>query len=141
MAYADFNDYTTKYYGNAIDVDAFPRLAARASVFLDACTMGRAKASPDMPELKMACCALAEQYQMLEAAEMTARKSLLAAADSQEQEMSSETVGDWARSYRSGGESAAAALKATQNSQATLIETARMYLGNTGLLLARGYHA
>lgn len=141
MSYADFVFYSNEYYGRAINAEDFPRLAARASAFLDYCTMNRAKSCPDMPELKMACCALAEQYQAIETAQYAAQKSLSVSAETTGAEVSSETVGSWSKSYRSGGESASAALKSTQNSQEALYETARMYLGSTGLLRARGYHA
>ena len=141
MAYADFCFYANEYYGQTVDEFAFPRLAIRASSFLDYCTMGRAKSYPDMQELKMACCALVEQYQIIEQAEAMVRKSLAASLENTGAEVSSETVGSWSRSYRSGGESASATLKAAQNSQEALYEIARMYLGNTGLLRARGYHA
>lgn len=141
MAYADFCFYANEYYGKTVDEFAFPRLAIRASSFLDYCTMGRAKSYPDMRELKMACCALVEQYQIIEQAEAMVRKSLAASLENTGAEVSSETVGSWSRSYRSGGESASAVLKATQNSQDALYEIVRMYLGNTGLLRAKGYHA
>lgn len=141
MAYANFDFYKNEYYGKAISQDDFPRLSIRASSFLDYCTMGRAKAHADMYELKMACCALADQYQSIETAQMSAQKSLEASLNSVGGEVSSETVGSWSKSFRSGGESASAALKATQNSQASLLDTVRMYLGSTGLLRARGYRA
>lgn len=141
MSYADFDFYSNEYYGRAVNAEDFPRLAARASAFLDYCTMNRAKSYQDLPELKMACCALADQYLAIETAQYAAQKSLSASAETTGAEVSSETVGSWSKSYRSGGESASSALKATLNSQSALIETARMYMGHTGLLQARGYYA
>lgn len=141
MSYADYGFYVSEYCGESIDGSNFPRLSLRASAYLDSCTMGRAKKHPDMYELKMACCAIAEQYQAIEAAQISAQKSLNAALGSEGKEVSSETVGSWSRSYRSAGESAASALGAVKNSQSDLSEIVRMYLGSTGLLKVRGYRA
>lgn len=134
MAYADFDFYANEYYGQAVDEIAFHHLAIRASSYLDYYTQGRAAKNPDLRELKMACCALAEQYQVIEQAQALANKNLSAAMESDGGEVQSETVGSWSKSYRSGGESAGAAASAAANAQASLAEVARQYLAGTGLL-------
>lgn len=138
MSYADYEFYSGEYFGRAISEADFPHLSMRASAFLDYYTQGRAKAHPDMPELKMACCALAEQYQLIDAAQELANKSIAASIESDSGEVQSETVGSWSKSYRSGGDSAASALSATANAQASLSAIARQYLSGTGLLYRGG---
>lgn len=134
MAYADYEFYATEYMGTAIKDADFPRLALRASSFLDYYTQGRAAENVGLDALKMACCALAERYQAIEAAQKLADKTLTAAANAGGAELQSETVGSWSKSYRSGGDSAAAAASAAANAQASLAAAARQYLSGTGLL-------
>lgn len=142
MVYADFEYYTNVYFGASIPEDDFPRLAFRASAFIDWVTMERACKHAEMDAVKMACCALAEDYQTMDASKALANKTLSASlAASESGELQSETVGSWSRSYRSGGDSAAAAVKAAASVKESLAETARQYLGGTGLLRARGYYA
>lgn len=134
MAYADFEFYINKYMGTAIDLPDFDRLALRASSYLDYYTQGRAAKNPELIELKMACCALAEQYKIIEQAQALATKNLASAMESDGGEVQSETVGSWSKSYRSGGDSAGAAASVAANAQASLAEVARQYLAGTGLL-------
>lgn len=134
MVYADYEFYANEYYGQAIDVLDFPRLAIRASSFLDYYTQGRAEKHSDLDAVKMACCALAEQYQIIDQARVLANKSLAAGAASDSGEVQSETVGSWSKSYRSGGDSAGAAESVAANAQASLAAVARQYLSGTGLL-------
>lgn len=135
MAYADYEYYTTTYLGTAIKKDDFPRLALRASSFLDYYTQGRAAQNSDLDALKMACCAVAEQYQYIDIAQALAQKSLSSSLESSESgELQSQTVGSWSKTYRSGGESAQQALSSTQSAQAALASIAQQYLGATGLL-------
>lgn len=142
MVYADYDYYINAYLGTSINDMDFPRLAMRASAFIDYATMGRAAKRSGLDAVKMACCALAEDYQTIDAAKALANKSLSSAAASGEPgELQSQTVGSWSKSYRSGGSSAAEALNATSNAQGTLMSTAQMYLAGTGLLNARGYYA
>lgn len=68
MAYADYRYYITTYLGTAIQEADFPRLSLRASSFLDYYTQGRAARNAGLDALKMACCAVAEQYQAIDAA-------------------------------------------------------------------------
>ena len=69
MAYADYRYYITTYLGTAIQEADFPRLSLRASSFLDYYTQGRAARNAGLDALKMACCAVAEQYQALSSAQ------------------------------------------------------------------------
>lgn len=133
MAYADYEYYTTTYLGAAIKEDDFPRLALRASSFLDYYTQGRAAKNSDLDALKMACCAVAEQYQYIDTAQALAQKSLSASLES-DGELQSQTVGSWSKTYRSGGDSAQQALSSVQTAQATLGSIAQQYLAGTGLL-------
>lgn len=133
MAYADYKYYTTTYLGTAIDEANFPRLALRASTFLDYYTQGRAAQNPDLDALKMACCAIAEQYQYIDTAQSLAQKSLSAFLES-DGELQSQTVGSWSKTYRSGGDSAQQALSSVQTAQAALGALAQQYLAGTGLL-------
>lgn len=142
MVYANYEFYQTCFLGNQIKASDFSRLALRASAFLDYCTMGRAKYHADMKELKMACCALAEQYQTIEQAKTISNKSLKAAMESTESgEVQSQSVGSWSKSYRSAGDSAVSAAKAAESERELLIETVRQYLGMTTLLRIKGYYA
>lgn len=144
MIYADFDYYQNEYFGKSISADDYSRLATRASQYIDYITMGKAKvvsAGLDgcdiMTALKTACCALAEQYQLIESAQSLANQSL-AAGISGSGEVQSETVGSWSRSYRSGGDSAASAATVRDAAQADLASTARQYLAHTGLLYRGG---
>lgn len=134
MAYADFFFYSNEYFGKAIDVFDFDRLAIRASTYLDYYTQGRAAKNQEMIELKMACCALAEQYKVIEQAQALVTKNLASAMESDCGEVQSETVGSWSKSYRSGGDSAGAAAAVASNAQSSISAVARQYLAGTGLL-------
>lgn len=134
MVYATFEYYISAYMGTTISETAFHRLAVRASAFLDYYTQGRAAQNPDLDALKMACCALSEQYQVIEQAQALANKNLSAAMESDGGEVQSETVGSWSKSYRSGGDSAGSAASVAANAQASLASVARQYLSGTGLL-------
>lgn len=133
MAYADYEYYATTYLGTAIKEDDFPRMAMRASSFLDYYTMGRSAQNADLDALKMACCAIADQYQYIDTAQALAQKSLSASLES-DGELQSQTVGSWSKTYRSGGDSAQQALSSVQTAQAALGAIAQQYLAGTGLL-------
>nr|DAY85725.1 MAG TPA: Head Tail Connector Protein [Caudoviricetes sp.] len=85
MAYADYEFYTTKYYGSAIpDSQSFNKEAERASDFLDIITFERlVDGLPDneraQTKIKKAVCALADKLYGLELAE---KQALSAAAGS-----------------------------------------------------------
>lgn len=135
MAYADYDFYKITYLGTAIQEADFPRLSLRASAFLDYYTQGRAALNAGLDALKMACCAVAEQYQYIDTAQALAQKSLSASLESGETgELQSQTVGSWSKTYRSGGDSAQQAISSAQAVQASLAAIAQQYLGTTGLL-------
>ena len=135
MIYADYCYYASVYMGTTITEVAFPRLAMRASRFLDYYTNGRAQSAADTDALKLACCALAEQYQMIETAQELAQTALPASRRAGETgELQSQTVGSWSKTYRSGGDSARQALSSAQSARECLAEIARQYLGTAGLL-------
>ena len=119
MVYADFEFYTIEYLGSELDETAFNQNAVRASSYLDYITMGKAEENAGLYALKMACCALAEQYQLF----ITAQKR----ASSESGEVQSETVGSWSKSYRSGSET-------METSKAQMAVIANQYLAHTGLL-------
>ena len=63
MIYADYEYYTTEYYGTAVSGSDFPRLARQASAYLDTVTYGNAEKAEDsrvQAKLSDACCAIAE---------------------------------------------------------------------------------
>ena len=80
MVHADYDFYRNEYFGRAIPAEDFPRLALRGSQYIDYITQGRAAAQVELEAVQMCCCALAEQYQSIEAAAQLAQKSLAAGA-------------------------------------------------------------
>lgn len=132
--YADYAYYLGAYLGSSIGEEGFPRLALRASQYLDYYTQGRAREHPCLPQLKMACCALAEQYQAIEGAGKLAGQAIRKALDASEPEVKSRTVGPLSETYESGGESAAQAAALEKEARDVLVATAREYLAGTGLL-------
>mgnify|MGYP004633950591 FL=1 len=133
MIYADYEFYSCCYYGNVNEED-FQRLAVRASSFLDYYTQNRVKDYADLETVKMCCCALVDQYMLIDAAQELARKNVSAGLASDEGELQSETVGGYSRTLRSGGDSSVAALKAASEAKNALASVAREYLAHTGLL-------
>lgn len=117
MAYADHAFYTEKYFGTAIGPAEFPRLAELATDYLDYITQGNADQSSE--KLKKACCALAEKYQIIDKANK--------ASTSADGELSSQTVGSYSVSYRSGADAA-------QSASGELYGIAARYLSTTGMM-------
>ena len=77
MAYADYDFYTTSYFGSVVPETDFPRLAERASDFVDTMTFGRlADGLPaderSQKRIKKAICSLAELMYQIELAEKNA---------------------------------------------------------------------
>ena len=77
MAYADYEFYTTSYFGSAVPETDFPRLAERASDFVDTMTFDRLVDGLPTNErsqkrIKKAVCSLAELMYQLELAEKNA---------------------------------------------------------------------
>lgn len=130
MAYANYEFYASQFFGNSIEEDDFYRLAVRASSFLDYYTMGKARKSHDAQALKMACCAVAEQYQIIEAA-----RKVMAEAITGTGAKKSESVGSYSVSYVTGEESAKITLS---DENAALAKAANLYLSGTGLLYRGG---
>lgn len=137
--YADYYFYEDTYMGNLIAPEEYDRLLKRAWEFI--CYYTRSKAETVTDErtkyaVRMACCAVAEQYYMIETAKATAAQSLAKGADGGE--IQSETVGSYSVTKRSGGDTAKAALSAAEAARASLSDAARRYLGDTGLLYRGG---
>lgn len=136
MAYADFAYYSGTYMGT-VSEENFPRLAVRASSFLDYYTLNKAKDNAELDAVKMCCCALVDKYAVIEAAQTLAMKNLTNAA-ANNAEVKSETVGSYSRTLATGGESALSALNATDGAKKLLAETCMEYLAHTGLLYRGG---
>lgn len=136
MVYVDETYYYSTYMG-VIPEAEFPRLAVRASSYLDYITQNRAKDSADMDALKMCCCALIDRYHVIETAQKAVDAGLAKAAAAQG-EAKSETVGGWSRTLATGGESAAAALSTADGARSLLASTCAEYLAHTGLLYRGG---
>lgn len=77
MAYADYDFYTESYYGNVVPEADFPRLAERASDFVDLMTSDRLVDGLPINErsqkrIKKAVCSLAKKMYQIELAEKNA---------------------------------------------------------------------
>lgn len=106
MTYADYSYYTDEYLGNVVPETDFPRMAKRASEYLDYITDGNITETAD--KVSLACCAVAEAlYQ----------------GEQDGGVIASESKGEWSVSYASTESIAFKAYKA-----------AYMYLCGTGLL-------
>lgn len=117
MAYADYQFYKNQYFGSTIAESDFPRLAERASAYIDNITMGRSVVYAEKrDELKKACCAVAEAYLKNE----------------QGGGVVSETVGKLTRNYAAG-------ISNTMTERQRLYTAATQYLGMTGILYRGGF--
>lgn len=133
MIYADWCYYTGVYLGQEIKEPDFPRLALRASRFLDYYTEGMAQNAAETDALKMACCALAEQYQVIgQSRALTAKDVADSLADGREKK--SESVGSYTVSYSGVGERVSASAAITAQENQALPAIAQRYLAGTGLL-------
>lgn len=77
MAYADYEFYTTSYFGTVVPETDFPRLAERASDFIDLMTFDRLvdglpSNERSQKRIKKAVCSLAELMYQIELAEKNA---------------------------------------------------------------------
>jgi hypothetical protein len=77
MAYADYEFYTTSYFGSVVPETDFPRLAERASDFVDLMTSDRLvdglpTNKRSQKRIKKAVCSLAELMYQIELAEKNA---------------------------------------------------------------------
>ena len=118
MSYATYEDYLDVYHGTVLTAEQFTIYSDRASDYIDRITMGRAASYTDESNmLAKACCAGAEQYQMIDAVRASVKGGAIA----------SESVGRHSVSYRSPAETIAELEK-------QLKLTVEGYLLNTGLL-------
>ena len=136
MAYADYTYYTDSFLGTAIAAADFPRLALRASDFLDYYTLGKAEGATDektVDALAKACCAIAEEMQSDAQAKAVAAKAASAALAATGGEVKSETVGSWSQSYTTSADYAKSSTS-NADAKAAYAGIAQEYLVNTGLL-------
>ena len=85
MAYADYEFYTTSYFGSVVPETDFPRLAERASDFVDLMTFDRLVDGLPTNErsqerIKKAVCSLAELMYQIELAEKNATNAAASGA-------------------------------------------------------------
>ena len=85
MAYADYEFYTTSYFGSVVPETDFPRLAERASDFVDMMTFDRLVDGLPTNErsqkrVKKAVCSLAELMYQIELAEKNATNAATSGA-------------------------------------------------------------
>lgn len=116
MAYADYAFYISSYLGNKVSDADFPRVALRASEYIDSQTFNRLIDDNTLVDdnVKKACCALAEIIDQYE-------KS----ADNGVQTIKSEKVGDYSVEYVS---------TKVQSYDKKKVAILRQYLGCSGLL-------
>ena len=140
--YADYEFYTDVYFGTAISETDFPRLATRASDFLDYYTRGKAAKATDedvLTALSKACCAVAEAMKADEDSKKLAQKAAEAALSASGGEVKSETVGSHSVSYTTAADYVKDASSARPlNSRIVYADVAMVYLVNTGLLYRGG---
>lgn len=120
-AYADYTYYSGTYLGTAIASADFARLALRASAVIDQLTFGRAAPivsaateTATIDDIKMATCAVAEEYQAVE-------------SDGGADAIQSESIGSNSVTY---AETSTKRLTKGQR----FSEAAQLYLGDSGLL-------
>lgn len=120
MAYADYDFYRNTYLGNAIPEEDFPRLSERASDYIRAATRGLSDRVDGWQReaVQKAACAVADV--------LLDESILLAGAYSGEQQVSSETVGGWSRSFKAAATVSASELE-TLNGRKR--EALLLYLG------------
>ena len=85
MAYADYEFYTTSYFGSVVPETDFPRMAERASEFIDLMTSDRLVDGLPTDErsqkrIKKAVCSLAELMYQIELAEKNATNAAVSGA-------------------------------------------------------------
>lgn len=123
--YADYTYYSTAFYGDAIPIEQWPKYAMLASQYIDYMTFGKAAENAELPEIRNCCCALAEQYQSIDAVRRAASAKV-----TDDGIIASESVGSHSRSFRSGVDGQ----QAVQGAEAELSNIVRRYLLPTGLL-------
>ena len=117
MAYADYEYYSTQFFGSAIAESDFPRVARKASAILDQLTFGRAVDNTEYETLiKDAMCAIADEIYAVEN------------SDSSEY-ITSESQGQYSVSY------AAESVEGRTETQ-RYFDAAKVWLGSTALMFA-----
>lgn len=127
--YADYAYYTGTYYGTILTADNYTGYASKASDFIDYLTWNKAQDNSELDAVKKCCCALAEQYYLIDNT-----RAALSAVVTSNGEIQSETVGAHSRTFRSGADTASLVASA----EAELANIARRYLLPTGLLYRGG---
>ena len=113
--YADYAFYGSQYYGSTIPPGEFPRLAGRASEYIDYITSGHIEGAEH--KIKLAVCAIAEEmYKQEQGGEVVMR-----------------TVGPWTEQYAttSGAGGSNSSVSSLSHKMYTL---AMRYLADTGLM-------
>lgn len=148
MAYTDFEFYATTYHGNVVPEADFPRIADRASDFLDVITFDRLVDGLPSDEraatkVQKAVCAVSDKLYELELAEKQANAAAQAGGSSGASGgatsgiISSRSAGSESISYASlsdtasGAKNWSAVYQAAGDEQATnklLYDTAKVYL-------------
>ena len=134
--YADYSFYTETYYGTEIKAADFPRLASRASDFLDYYTRGKAAKVTDEDVLTLlgkACCAIAEAIQTDERNRALQAQSVQTALAGSG-EIKSESVGSYSVSYTTSADYKANGAEAERVQRAVYAMLAQYYLADTNLL-------
>lgn len=85
MAYADYEFYTTSYFGSVVPETDFPRLAEKASDFIDTMTFNRLvdglpTNKRSQKRIKKTVCSLAELMYQIELAEKNATNAAVSGA-------------------------------------------------------------
>lgn len=134
-AYANFEYYQTEYGGTAItEQSRYEPMARRASAYLDYITKGKTKTMSDNEAVKMACCALAEQYRIISDLSAVSAQSL----NLENAGMQSQSVGSYSVTYRDPGESARESVRTASELTAALYSISVQYLAHTGILYRGG---
>lgn len=122
MAYANYNDYTSIYYGNVIPEEAFGRVAERASEYMDSITFNRLReetASKELDDVIKCNCALAELIYQYEQT-----------SDSGDVQKVGEKVGEYSVQYVAATDSSGHVLNLYEKKAII----AKQYIGHTGLM-------
>lgn len=127
MAYADYEFYTSTYFGTTISSEDFPGLTERASRYIDYVTRNRAQSATGKAaeDVKNATCAIAETLQL--------EGQLSKNAFSADRIVTSESVDGWSRSFGSASPSNVE----LQMISGRKLEALQIYLSPHGLLQMR----
>ena len=90
MIYADYTYYKDSYGGRTVSEEDFPRLAAKASAYIDRLTFGRAAENAADERLKKCCCELCDCLTLTDGSGGMVKQS--------------ESVGSWSYTLASGTE-------------------------------------